>query len=87
VVGDNVVKPEPANVDEDFWLGKLMTRDEILQTIRTLASGTLSGLFETANYKLIDASHAMWIGWVDKQPIDRTWRSWQECWESYRRNS
>lgn len=59
-----------------------MTRKELVQEIRTLASGTLAKLFGKAEYASIDEGHAHWLAWAACQ-ADGDFDSWQDAWEAY----
>lgn len=63
-----------------------MRKNDMEREIRTLASGTLANLFGTARYDQQEACQVLWLEWVQTQPDDKTWETWQDCWDEYKRN-
>ena len=65
----------------------MLRKRDMEQEIRSLASGTLAGLFKTAMYDQQEICLMAWLQWVQVQPDDKTWDSWQDCWAEYERHN
>jgi hypothetical protein len=63
-----------------------MNKLAMVKEIRSLASGTMSRLFNCTMYEEIDIQTVNWVEWVEKQADNKKWMTWQDCWEEYLAN-
>lgn len=58
----------------------------MISEVLTLSSGTEARLYGSNRYDDIDAARAKWLAWLNTQPMEKSWETWVECWEEYKKS-